>query len=83
MAWRGAHIVPRKGDTLPPPDEKMRHGEVEYVGPAEGGVLGGDAGTREGVGEHEGGKKEKKDRLGGLFYRKEKEHYGEEGSVVG
>lgn len=75
--------MPRKGDTLPPPDEKMSHGEVEYVGSAEEGMLGGDAGTGEGVGEHEGGKKKKRDRLSGLFHRKEKEHKGEEGNVVG
>lgn len=72
MAWGGAHIVPRKGDTLAPPDKKMRHGEVEYAEPAEGDMSGGDAKTGEGVGEHEGGKeKKKKDRLSGLFHRKE------------
>ena len=73
MAWGGAHILPRKGDTLPPPDEKMRHGEAEYLGPAEKGMLGGNAGKGDGVGEHEGGTK-KKNRTSALFHQKEKEH---------
>lgn len=84
MAWGGAHILPRKGDTLLPPDEKMRHGEVEYVGFMEEGMLEGNMGKGEGVGGQEGGEKKKK-RLSGLFHRKEKEHKegkGEEGVVI-
>lgn len=71
MGWSGAHLIPREGDTLLPPDEK--HGEAEYVGPVEG----------EHEHEHESGSR--KSRLSGLFRRKEKgdkEGRGEEGDVV-
>ena len=72
MAWGSAHIIPRRGDTPLPPDERVRHGEVKYVGPIEEGKLGeGEA--------HEVGQKNK--RLSGLFHRKEKEHREED--VVG
>ena len=75
MGFAGAHILPRKGDTLLPPDEK--HGEAEYVGGAEEGAVG--------KGELEGGKRRRSSRLSGLFHRKEKgykEGKGEEGDVV-
>jgi len=75
---------PRKGDTLPPPDERARagkfgHGDVKYVGPSEGEA---DGDAREGV----NGEGKKKRRFSRLFRRKEKggdgKGWSEGGDVV-
>lgn len=42
MAWGGPWLLPHKGDTLPPPDERVGHGEAR--------VLAGEEGEREGEG---------------------------------
>ena len=80
LAWGGPWVLPHKGDTLPPPDERLRHGEAMYLGPAEPkeGKAGGEVKV-----EDEGGKK--KHRLSGLFHRKgkgEKDDKGDEHDVV-
>lgn len=67
LAWGGPWVLPHKGDKLPPEEERLRHGEATYLGPAE--AEGGKAGG-EGKVEDEGGKK--KHRLSGLFHRKGK-----------
>ena len=64
---RGLGYCRIRGDKLPPPEERLRHGEATYLGPAE--AEGGKAGG-EGKVEDEGGKK--KHRLSGLFHRKGK-----------
>ncbi len=84
MAWGGPITFPRKGDTLPPPDERARvgkfgHGDVKYVGPSEGEA---DGDAREGV----NGEGKKKRRFSRLFRRKEKggdgKGWSEGGDVV-
>ena len=32
MAWGGPWLLPHKGDTQPPPDEKAVHGEPKVIG---------------------------------------------------
>lgn len=54
MAWGGPWLLPHKGDTLPPPDERVGHGEAR--------VLGGEEGGTKGEGEGEGGEGVKKRR---------------------
>lgn len=54
MAWGGPWLLPHKGDTLAPPDERVAHGEARVVGGGEGV---GEGGEGEG-GEGEGGKGE-------------------------
>ena len=60
MAWGGPWLLPHKGDTLPPPDHGVVHGEARVVG-------GGD-GERD-DGEREGGEVKRGRGLMGLLGR--------------
>lgn len=79
MVFGGAMRLPRKGDTLPPPDErlgvgKFGHGQAEYIEPREGEEgdhYGKAEKDRSEKGEQVEGKT--KHALSTFFHRKKKE----------
>lgn len=81
MAWGGPWLLPHKGNTLPPPDERVVHGEPNVVGA--GGVDGKEVETE---GEIRGSEKKKKKSysFSTLFSHKkgkEREAEGNEGDA--
>ena len=68
MGWSGPWLLPHKGDTLPPPDERVVHGEPKIVG-------AGSVKETERGGERSGGENKKRYSFSSMFHRKnDKDH---------